>query len=59
MDLDGSELNHFDAAFFSVIENALHLTGSKAPVRAILGLKASMFPKDLCSHHKAPCWLEV
>ena len=30
MDLDGSELNHFRAAFFSVIKKAPHLIGSKA-----------------------------
>ena len=40
MDLDGKELNHFNATFFKVIGNARHLTGSEAPTNTIMDLKA-------------------
>lgn len=42
INFDGKELNRFNAAFFSVIGKALHLTGSEAPIDAILDLKASI-----------------
>ena len=41
MDLRGRELNHFKAAFFSMIRKVVHLIGSKAPARVILDLKES------------------
>ena len=41
MDLGGRELNHFKTAFFNMIGNAWHLTGSNDLAKAILDLNAS------------------